>query len=927
MPEQAFFFGPFELFPEKGLLVREGSRIPLGSRALSILDLFVRRPGELVTVEDLRRHAWPNTSVEESNLRVQLSALRRALLSNSNEARYIVNESGRGYRFVAEVERRDVSSLPVSVVEMPRFASLPTSLVWPVGRDDALTLLLDQLSRTRLLTITGSGGVGKTTIALTTAARLSEKEGLATCFVDLSSVSHPDKVSDAVANALHLSVATVASVDVLGRALQGRELLLLLDNCEHVIEGAADVAERLLGATSGLRILATSREPLRCHGESLHKLSTLPVPTGDAGRTAESARTYAGVKLFLERALAMDERFVLSDANAPLVSRICQQLDGLPLALELGAATASVLGLENLASGLDDRLPLLGHGPRVTPRHRTLRAMLDWSYDLLAEEERAVLVRLSIFRGLFSLDAGFAVAGDNEAKFAEFANVLGNLASKSLIAVVFDEPAVRYRLLDTTRAYCAKKLDLTGERAIVSARHATFVQRALSTAQVDWRVVSRDVWWSRHGHQLDDVRAALDWAFAQNDDIGQAIAMTILSAPLWLGLSQLGESRRWIEQAISALPEAKLVGSREEMQLCLQLGMLVFYVDGPGPKARVLCERALDVALSLEDVSGQVTARWALVGDRVFAGDYKAAASISKKLSAAADGGDDLESKAAASRIRASTEYYLGCFVSAASLGEHAIEVASRASSSYNVDFRISHLSTVRANQAICLWMLGQADQARELISIAIEDAISARDTGSLVYVLSHIGCPLALWLGETAMAERIVRQLIVCTEENALQYLSNLATWYFHATNVQSTYDSEWQHRPKAAFSAFRTYDQELLATLVPGLVDDQAVARAKTGEAGWASAEILRAQGEKLRTEADRGIEAEAFFLQGLEVARRQGALAWELRCATSLGRLLIDRGDRKDAIEVLGPVIDKFTEGLDTADMLAAQAVMST
>ncbi len=348
--------------------------------------------------------------VENSNLRVQLAALRKALVGSPDGLSYIINKSGRGYRFVAEVVRREMSPSPASV-RTARVAGLPASLVRPVGEDRTLALLDELLSRTRLLTIVGGGGIGKTTVALAAAAKSSQREDLAACFVDLSSVARSDKVPDAIANAFQLAVPTAIAMDVLIKTLQDKRILLVLDNCEHVVQGAADTAEELLRNCVELKILATSREPLRCHGEFLHTLGTLPVPPADAGLTAASARMYAGVQLFLERAGAMDDRFRLTDANAPLVSQICRQLDGLPLALELGAGTASVLGIENLASGLDDRLSVLGHGPRTTPRHRTLRAMLDWSYDLLSAEERSLLNQLGIFRGSFDLNAATIVAG------------------------------------------------------------------------------------------------------------------------------------------------------------------------------------------------------------------------------------------------------------------------------------------------------------------------------------------------------------------------------------------------------------------------------------------------------------------------------------------------------------------------------------
>jgi DNA-binding winged helix-turn-helix (wHTH) protein len=397
------------------LLLEADRPVRLGSRAFQILIALVERPGELVSKEELIARVWPNTVVEEASVRVHVAALRRILGDGQAGNRYVATIPGRGYCFVAPVSQSDGSSGPAEVLHASTDApehSLPAPLTRMVGREAIADDLAAQLLRERLITLVGPGGIGKTTVAVAVAQRLSNSYDDGVRFVDLVPLADPLLVQSAVASTLGLPVRSENSLPSLLAFLKEKRMLLVLDNCEHVIEPVAAFAAQVLAIAPGVHIFATSREPLFVSGERVKRLSPLPFPLSP-NPTAAEAMTSPAVQLFVERAAASIDGFELRSTDVPTVVEICRRLDGIPLAIELAAACVDVFGVRGLASGLDDRFRLLTRGRRTAlPRHRTLAAVLDWSYGLLAEPERAILRRLSIFAGDFTLESASAVAAE-----------------------------------------------------------------------------------------------------------------------------------------------------------------------------------------------------------------------------------------------------------------------------------------------------------------------------------------------------------------------------------------------------------------------------------------------------------------------------------------------------------------------------------
>jgi predicted ATPase len=487
--EHAIAFGPFRLLPTRRVLLEGEKPVRLGSRAFDILVALVERGGELVSKDELMARVWPGIFVDESNLKVQIAGLRRVLGDRRGSNRYLATISGRGYRFVAPVTIAEVLPTPAE-----RAHNLPAPIARMIDRTDAMAALAAQLQRHRLVTIVGPGGIGKTTVALAAARGLLGAYEHGIGFVDLAPVVDPRFVPSALADALGPDIGSDHSTRGLIAALRGKPMLLVLDNCEHVIEAAAALAAELLNGAPGIRLLATSREPLRAEGEHVHRLSPLETPPLSTGLTAAAALASPAVQLFVERAAGTLGGFELGDDDAPLVADICRRLDGVPLAIELAAARIDAFGVRGLAAYLDDALQLLTGGRRPgQPRHHSLRANLDWGHDLLREEERVVLRRLAIFAGGFTLEAATAVAA------AEVVACVANLVAKSLIAADVGGALQRYRLLETTRAYALEKLAASGELEAVKRRYAEHLR---DLDGVGWDAALPVGGWAAYGRHI-----------------------------------------------------------------------------------------------------------------------------------------------------------------------------------------------------------------------------------------------------------------------------------------------------------------------------------------------------------------------------------------------------------------------------------------
>jgi predicted ATPase/DNA-binding winged helix-turn-helix (wHTH) protein len=558
---EALAFGPFRLLVARRELTAHGVPVAIGQRAFEILRVLVSRQGQLVTKDELMAEVWPGVVVEENNIQVHVSALRKLLGKAGGGERYLLTVPGRGYQFVAPVERESAAQSKITAAGAPDHAAavaaaipaagnnLPQQLTSLIGREAELAEIKGQLAGHRLVTLTGAGGVGKTRLAIEVGRSLLDRYPDGVWFAELAPLKDPQLVTSIIGEVLGVSLsAPAAAVKTLAAALKNKQLLLIVDNCEHVIAEAARVAEALIQACPRLSILASSRERLAIGGESVIRAPSLPMPQASAALTAASAREYASIQLFEERANALGLGFALTDANAATVGSICQRLDGIPLAIELAAPRLKVLSVEQLARGLDDRFRLLTGGSRTAlPRQQTLHALIDWSYGLLSDAEKVLLSRMSVFSGSATLASITAVVASAEIPQGQVGDLLLSLVEKSLVQSDTTGDETRYRLLESTRDYAFAKL---ADAPATRRRLAEHFAARLATATTEWETAPTQQWIARYEADVDNLRGALEWAFGPDGDIAVGLDLVGQSHALWSEFGLLLEHRHWVDRAL-----------------------------------------------------------------------------------------------------------------------------------------------------------------------------------------------------------------------------------------------------------------------------------------------------------------------------------------------------------------------------------------
>ncbi|MDR6625848.1 winged helix-turn-helix domain-containing protein [Caulobacter segnis] len=911
MNDRLISFGSFELRPERGQLLSGGAQLSLGSRALAILTLLAERAGEIVSAQEITDRVWPHTFVQENNLRVHVSAIRRALRAGADDNIEITNVPGRGYRLSADVTIEVTSEEAADAGMSAEIRPLPPPLQIHhlIGREACVAEVVESIARHRLVTIVGSGGIGKTSVALAALTRLRSRTPV--CFVDLTNCTSLAHVAAATAAALQTPMGQDTMPTALVERLRTAELVLMLDNCEHLIDAAATAAEALLQSCPGVTLLATSREPLRVLGEARVHLQPLPVPA--AADPVETITGNPSVALFAERAAAAGD-FSLAEGNAQQVAAVCRSLDGLPLALELAAASMPMLGLEGLSSGLAGRLVF---GRRTLARHETLEAMLDWSFELLSPDERLVLGCLSLFRATFDLAAAAQVAALGGTEETRTARAVLQLATKSLLAVEPSRQGVVYRLLETTKAYARRKLDSSGQAEIAARRHAEWVGTLLDRAQADWLRMDRATWWERYGSAIDDVRAALVWCLGEAGDRRLGVTLVLASAPLWLGMSQFAEYRRWLEQAIETLDALGQRGGVEEIKLQIGLCVLLFNADRPGEQFVRAATQVLRIGKTIGDPVAKATALWMLSGERGIMGDHVVALNLARRMLAPESTDVDADLRNFARRVIALMTFRVGRFEEAVAISAELV-TSSSDRTAYGAVLRYDHSTILRGNHGVTLAVQGRLKSARTIIMEAVTDARRLRNPSSLCYLLSSAACPVALWLGDDELARHYVELLGRAAEDNRFTYMAELAAWFSRISELRMGKPAQPPalDRPRPPLP----HDKDVFITSCAALCDAEATARAEARGIHWATAEILRADGEN-RLRAGDAAAGRARFERALAIAEAQGAWLWALRAATSLARLTTADA----AARILAPALARIEGDEDYADVRAARALL--
>ncbi|MGY8704470.1 tetratricopeptide repeat protein [Bradyrhizobium sp. 18BD] len=932
-------FGPFTVTPHERLVTRDGVALPMGAKSFDTLIALMSRPNEVVSKWDLMAQVWPGMAVEEANLRFHVAALRKALGDGKDGARYITTLSGRGYCFVAPISRANVAAEPHPAprANLPP-VKLPNRLQRMVGRDDAIAAVSDRLMSSRFVTIAGPGGVGKTAVAVAIAHDLLDTFADASHFVDLAALSDPDLVITSILLMLGLPAQTDDRLPALLAHLGDKRMLLILDNCEHVIAAAAPLAAEIFHAAPHVHILATSREPLRVEGEQVYRLAPLAVPPDDPRLTAVAAQAYPALQLFVERAKASGAQIALDDRNASIVAGICRQLDGMALAIELAAGRVEAYGLEQTAALLDERLNLLWQGQRTAPpRQKTLQATLDWSYGLLSDTERLVLRRLAVFAGHFTIDAALDIVPDERVDRARLFDAIDSLVAKSMVAPRPIGAMMRYRLLDTTRAYL---LEIEPDDAALAARHATYYRRWLEQAGTTWAAVPSADERAIHFSALHNVRAALDWCFGANGDAGIGIALAAAAVPIFLAMSLLIECRRWSERALLAIDPSS-GGGAEEMHIQAALGLTLMFTRGGSEAALAALRRSLAIAEARDDAPNQLQllGRMHIFHERM--GQFDAALGYARQSLAVAEKLGDGASVALAHSLLGVSLHLAGEHRDALTMLEAAWKGpgTERISTVYGFD----HRNRAGISLARELWLQGRPADAQRLALQTVAEAAQMDHPITLCIALIWL-VSIDLWSGELDGAEANIDRFIAHADLHSMgPYLAagrgvkgELAIRRGDAAGGVETI--------RACLRELHDAGYELLTTtfniaLVHGLLAlgqveqgarliDEAIHLVDQSGDHLYMPELLRMKARVLLSlSAPNAAEAETCLMQSLELSRDNGAKAWELRAAIDLAQLLAERGDREDANLLLQAALEGFAEDSETADIRVTNGLLQS
>jgi predicted ATPase/DNA-binding winged helix-turn-helix (wHTH) protein len=779
MTDNILSFGPYRLIPARRLLLRDGETVDVGSRALDVLIALVNSAGNVIGQRELLKHAWPNVVVNEGSLRVTIASLRKELGDGHDGARYIVNVVGQGYCFVGPVTESIAAPAETAMLDAPNTVPkaahprLLPRLVRLIGRNGAVEELSTLLQARRFVSVVGPGGMGKTSLAVSVGHALLDDFRDAVYFVDLSAVVDPQMVPKVVASALGVFFQAEDPLPNLIAFLGDRRALLIVDNCEHVIEAAAWLTERVHNEAPQTYILTTSREALRSEGEQIYLLAPLDYPCPIEELTAAKALESSSVQLFMDRAFAAGHTAALTNDDASLVADICRRLDGIAFAIELAASQVGVYGIRGTADLLSNRFNLLWRGRRSAPaRHQTLAAMLDWSFNLLCERDRRVLTRLSIFMGVFTLDAAQSVVSGNDLTPMEVAEAIASLIDKSLILVVANSGVSQYRLLDSTFAYAAEKLHHAADANAIARNHALYFEQWLLTVSskkirmagpfIAYICIMR----AALAPHMPNIRAALQWCFGAAGDKEIGARLAAAAAPGLFFLPLLIECRSWCEQGLAALPDKGEDATRLTLQSFRAASSM--FSQGNGTDVRRSIEDALSLAESLGD---QWYRMHLLVGLSVFLsreGDFIGSLAAAERAIPVVDALGSPAAKATGESLLGVAYHLVGDQRRALHHCERSLVQIESAPGEQVLFFGYDHEIRTLIALARCYWLIGFPDRAAKTAQRVI-DVAAERDHPLSSCMTLIFTATVYLWRGDFDEAEQLLKRLIAHAAQHSI--------------------------------------------------------------------------------------------------------------------------------------------------------------
>ncbi|MDQ8021437.1 MAG: hypothetical protein REI94_06330 [Moraxellaceae bacterium] len=908
--------GAFRLFPYLRALHRDGQRLPLNGRTVDLLIALVESAGQAVPRRQLLTRVWNDCdqSVGDQVLSDHLAALDSCLRPLDGVS-WIEADTDHA-RYVGPVRFGTANQTP------PWRAQLPAAPARElIGRDGELAALAARLAQHRLLTLVGPAGIGKTSLALAAAQARGPALPHGACLVDLAPLEKPELIASALLSSLGVPYVVGDAQNGLLSFLRDKSLLIVLDNCEHLISAAAHLAESLIQAAPGLTLLATSREPLRIQGEQQLRVPALALPADVESLSAAGALRYDAVRLFVERTREGGLQ-TLTDEDAPAVAEICRRLDGIPLAIELAAARLKEFGMQGLLREIRERvLRITRASTSGSDRKQALSAALDWSYRLLSADERIMLCRLAVFRSRFTLDAAARVAGDDRFDSSTAHGLVASLAAKSLLSVELRDDVAQYRLFEATRAYAYAKLLQDNDCRQVFHRHMDYCRQRLAVADRDASTCALPDWRKRYLPLMDDVRTALDWGFSPTGNRRDAVALTIAARLLAQRLTLHTEFSERMETALDAVLQLDPPDPLMELQLASMLATAAQQLgraddlDARVARACMLAGKLGQSAHFFEPLLSRWVASFSTA-------DYLTALHTTQRMYAFGRTAQHEPTVVFAKRIEAQCRHFLGEHFAAQRLAGWALtmrETKGLDQLAAPVDIRCA-MGIVQARSA---WMQGHPYQA---LRLAEEAAGFANDDRAyaLCQVLGLALIPILIWNDDDAGAHHLTNHLVA------------------HATRFQLTYWVSWGETLRAALRTRageipyaepeHPFLRDAFFTYCGHAPSAETLARIERGKVGWCAPEAFRLQGEAaLRSASDAQGDpqaiAEQWFRRALTVAARQSASTWSIRAACSLARLQTAQGKAGEARATLMPVLALFHSDHAGPDVLNARALLAS
>lgn len=909
--EKVLSFGTFRFVPSRQQLFDGDQPLRVGSRAMGLLQALIENAGEVVAKDRLIGTVWSGVSVDEANLRANIGTLRKVLGDGRDGRRYIQNVPGRGYRFVTPVQSgENPLALSLSENSSSRDAGRATDRL--IGRSQDLEIVSAELEAHRIVSIVGSGGIGKTSLATAIAGSWRHADSGDAVFIDLTTTNNAEQVWTAAARAFDADSIPSARAQVL-RALRARKGLVILDNCEHVLDAAADFAMAVHKSTEGFRILTASQEPLRVPGEWVHRLPPLRYPETDAALAAHESVAFSAVELLVERIAEALGGFTLTDREAPFAVEICRRLNGVPFTLELAAAQADVFSLRQLAEGLHDHLTLLSRGRRSgLPRHQSLRAMLEWTCEVLLNETlRSLLYKLSVFPAWFDMSDAIELGKRVGILDRVVLDGVASLVTKSILTAEVTDDGIRYRFAEATRSFAREKLAGANEfdstfLALISYVTSQYAAESAKKDRPKFRSLGCCI------RNLDNARACLDWAITERRDLSAGAELVSKALPFWMLTSHLIEHRQYLEPALALIVDVRPKRTKAELALEVAIALAQYYSGGPTNEVMSRLKRALALARKLGAKTQELNILWMLYGVSGNWGNYRAEAEFANEFATASINVSAPQTKARRHRMLARSYHDVGDQRKALKEVDRAL--APPVSANVHLDaYSIYDITAALAIRSRILWITGRAEDAMSVAEECLARGLAVDHAQSTCWAINFNLCPVAIWSGDTETANRFAA-VAMTQSERTFEHWNDWAHLYESA--LEHPMDAAVAHRLLARMIPAQ---KDIFATLSPVFAGEDIRSRA-VRRTSWCSAELMRLAAALLDDEVGLRLLQQADLL-----AKQQGALGWRLRIALNIAERHLMRGDRAKALATLGPVYETFKQGFKTKNLRDAEQLL--